>query len=359
MPVDSVGFDAKMSALDVDPKTYSPMSGSDENMSSPPSILTAASAGSCTPSSLPSAGSTPSSIPSAGSTPYQFVSQEESTVIKPFTPSDSQSVHSFTPDQPVTPEPSVLSDLSAPYNEGSSKKCISPDVTPEPIHLCQGENVNISDEVNERREGCPCIMCSDKAPTPLPPPPPPALLPEKEKEGNSQEGVTVRDSINCEKRESDKVTKGKTDSFKHKRKNSRKSIHYQSELTEGPESTSIKIKIKLTPAPIKHKKKSHKSSFTVSSSPSFNIMPSNSNECANKSVSNLKRKHLHTPSEQSVKKKRIRSKLIDNFTGWGPIESKVNGEEQSKWGYLIPKEVLEKIFLFVTYSEGCLPFLFR
>lgn len=379
MPVDSIGVDVKMSSVDIDPKTYSPMSGSDENMSSPPSVLTTASAGSCTPSSLPSAGSTPSSIQSAGSTPYQFVSQEESTVIKPLTPSDHQSVHPSTPDQqPVTPETSVVPSYlpAAEFSDiGNCKKNLISGVdNTECIVTPSHEGVNISEDVNERREDCSCIMCDDKQASPN----------VSSCKGNDVSICKPFDSYKSKSRKG-KVSKEKDgDSSKSRRKSKQqnKMIHYQSEISEDPLTTNIRIKIKLTSTTTKHRNTLSSSLIsplsTTEPAPfnSLSILPSNlnsspiNNSKTSKGKRNIKRKCSQmsdasssqvVPSYEGNKRKRNRTKTkpLEQFYKWGPIMPEVNGQQQSVWGCKISREILEKIFLLATYSEGCIPFLLR
>ncbi|RXG68502.1 F-box/LRR-repeat protein 6 [Armadillidium vulgare] len=367
MPIESVGVDVKMLAVDMDPKTYSPMSGSDENMSSPPSVLTTASAGSCTPSSLPSAGSTPSSIPSAGSTPYQFVSQEESTVIKPLTPSDHQSIHPSTPDQPVTPEPTIASDLhGAELNDiGRCKKNLISGIDNTECFVSPSNERTMSDDVNERRQDCPCIMCEDKQSS--------QVSPCKNPEEQSISKLPASISKPKTKIKSPKFKDGESKSWRKSRL-SNKNHHYQSEISGDSESTGIKIKIKRTLTASAHTepKPTIASELSVSDSSlnSLNLLP-NSMSCTMvkspvKAKKNMKRKSseitsISTASKNTelTKKKRSKSKSVDNSVKWGPPPSSVDGETQSDWACKIPTEVLERIFLFATYSQGCIPFLLR
>ena len=383
IPIESSGFDTKISGGDMDPKTYSPMSGSDENMSSPPSVLTTASAGSCTPSSLPSAGSTPSSIPSAGSTPYQFVSQEESTVIKPLTPSDHQSLPPSTPDQPITPEPAMTHCLVSELQTGSNtemdqcKKSIfsgldhSTTITTANTNcLLRGPSCTspgISDDVNEKREDCPCLICSEKQHTSLQ-----SLSCKDTKDSAESEKNVVSypsvqsDSTSAETNNKPKLPKFKASSstnnnnsntaVKSRRKSTKsKAVLYQSEISGDPESTSIKIRIKLTPTGSSKKKSD------VVASPSFK---SSSEKRQSQSRTKSRKRNLSptknvpnsvtaTPSRSKKKKK------VPPFTGWGQPLREVDGEPQSVWAYSIPVHILEKIFHYTTYCDDCIPFLHR
>lgn len=370
MPTESLGLDSRMAAMDMDPKGLSPMSAPEDNMSSPPSVLTTASAGS-TPSSIPSAGSTPSSIPSAGSTPYQYNTHED---MKPITPSsDHQPITPVTPG-PNTPDPSIPSDqpITPDQHFPRSPDCYIP--SPEPSRLKTEsieENENLMHNAEfighghgevlckgagyeHRREDCSCILCEDhrkcNAQVNI------SQVKEIEKSPeNKGEKFNLKElQIKAEK------LKDSTLLAKRKRTKSNVTmpvVTYASQISQNSESTGIKMTIKLC------KPTSGDSGIASASVVQFNQGPpplKSSLKGRGRGRGKRKAKYyeedIDFPGPEVGKK---RKKTTEKFTEWGPVCDNVDGEPQSDWGYRLPPIVLRQILINAVDHVGCIPLLLR
>ncbi|CAL4089479.1 unnamed protein product, partial [Meganyctiphanes norvegica] len=366
MPTESLGLDSRMAAMDMDPKGLSPMSAPDDNMSSPPSVLTTASAGS-TPSSIPSAGSTPSSIPSAGSTPYQYSTHED---VKPITPSsDHQPITPVTPD-PNTPDQSVPSDqpITPDQHLPRSPDCLIP--SPEPLGvkaesmdendivahnaesspveaLCNEGSFDESDVINKehRREDCSCILCEDhrKCTAQVIT----TQVKETEKWSENKEESNIKELKQKSKKFKDIIEPSK-------RRRAKMNATYASQISQDSEITGIKMTIKLC-------KPSHGDSGIASASVvQFNQGPppvKSSPKGRGRGRGKRKAKYDEDIDFPDVGKKR--RKTTEKFTEWGPVCDTVDGEPQSVWGYKLPSLVLRKILLNAVDAVGCIPLLLR